>query len=115
MCAIRRTKLLAILALESERAKAYIVGEDLGTVEQSARNKLAKQARALLPVSLWFEKNPPVKYPELALAAVTTHDLPTIAGLWTGADLKEQRQLGLSPNERGTLEIRERLRSMTSS
>ena len=41
------------------------------------------------------------------------HDLPTIAGLWTGADLEEQRQLGLNPNERSTLEIRERLRSMT--
>jgi 4-alpha-glucanotransferase len=106
-------ELLAILALESERAKAYIVGEDLGTVEQSARNKLASK-RVLSYRLLWFEKNPPVEYPELALAAVTTHDLPTIAGLWTGADLKEQRQLGLNPNQRGTLEIRERLRSMTT-
>jgi 4-alpha-glucanotransferase len=47
------------------------------------------------------------------LAAVTTHDLPTIAGLWSGADLKAQQQLGLEPNEEGTLKIRERLRSMT--
>ena len=105
-------ELLAILALESERAKAYIVGEDLGTVEESARNKLANK-RVLSYRLLWFEKNPPPKYPELALAAVTTHDLPTIAGLWTGADLEEQRQLGLHPNEKGTLEIRQRLGLMT--
>ena len=53
-------ELLAILALESERAKAYIVGEDLGTVEQSARNKLASK-RVLSYRLLWFEKNLPVK------------------------------------------------------
>jgi len=105
-------ELLAILALESERAKAYIVGEDLGTVEESARNKLAKN-RVLSYRLLWFEQDPPDKYPELALAAVTTHDLPTIAGLWTGADLEEQRQLRLHPNEKGTLEIRQRLGLMT--
>lgn len=105
-------ELLAILALESERAKAYIVGEDLGTVEESARNKLANK-RVLSYRLLWFEKDPPPKYPELALAAVTTHDLPTIAGLWTGADLEEQRQLRLHPNEKGTLEIRQRLGLMT--
>jgi 4-alpha-glucanotransferase len=104
-------ELLAILALESERAKSYIVGEDLGTVEDSMRVELAKR-RVLSYRLLWFENDAPPKYPELALAAVTTHDLPTIAGLWTGSDLEAQRQLGLQPNEEGTLQIRERLRSM---
>ena len=104
-------ELLAILALESERAKAYIVGEDLGTVEESARAKLAG-SRVLSYRLLWFETDLPAKYPELALAAVTTHDLPTIAGLWTGADLEAQRELGMQPNEAGTLQIRERLRLM---
>ena len=105
-------ELLAILALESERAKSYIVGEDLGTVEDSMRVELAKR-RVLSYRLLWFESDAPPKYPELALAAVTTHDLPTIAGLWSGSDLEAQRQLGLQPNEEGTLQIRERLRSMT--
>jgi 4-alpha-glucanotransferase len=105
-------ELLAILALESQRAKAYIVGEDLGTVEESARTRLS-DSRVLSYRLLWFEDDPPAAYPELALAAVTTHDLPTIAGLWSGADLKAQQQLGLEPNEEGTLKIRERLRSMT--
>ena len=105
-------ELLAILALESERAKAYIVGEDLGTVEASARKKLARK-RVLSYRLLWFEKDPPERYPELALAAVITHDLPTVAGLWSGADLEAQRRLGLQPNEEGTLQIRAQLRSMT--
>lgn len=58
---------------------------------------------------LWFEPEPPRRFPERALAAVTTHDLPTVAGLWTGADLAEQRRLGLAPNEESTAAIRRRL------
>jgi 4-alpha-glucanotransferase len=105
-------ELLAILALESERSKAYIVGEDLGTVEEGVRKQLA-ESRILSYRLLWFESEPPARYPELALAAVTTHDLPTVAGLWSGADLKAQRELGLEPNEEGTLKIAERLSAMT--
>jgi 4-alpha-glucanotransferase len=36
---------------------------------------------------LWFENDPPAHFPKRALGAVTTHDLPTIAGLSTGFDL----------------------------
>ena len=105
-------ELLAILALESERSKAYIVGEDLGTVEEGVRTQLAER-RILSYRLLWFENEPPARYPELSLAAVTTHDLPTVAGLWSGADLKAQRELGLQPNEEGTLKLSERLSAMT--
>ena len=73
-------------------------------------------ARGLLSYRLlWFETEPPARYPELALAAVTTHDLPTVAGLWTGADLRAQREIGLAPNEEGLREIRERLRRLTGA
>jgi 4-alpha-glucanotransferase len=105
-------ELLAILALESMRAKAYVVGEDLGTVEERARKQLTDYG-ILSYRLLWFEADLPSRYPELALAAVTTHDLPTIAGLWTGSDLKAQRKLGLNPNEEGLNRIRERLSEMT--
>jgi 4-alpha-glucanotransferase len=106
------TDLLAIVALESQRAKAVIVGEDLGTVEEDARQQL--MARQVLSYRLvWFEKGPPSRFPEQALAAVTTHDLPTVAGLWTGSDLAAQRRLHLSPNEQGTLEIEARVRQLT--
>jgi 4-alpha-glucanotransferase len=104
--------LLAILALESHRARALIVGEDLGTVEEPARRQLVRQ-KVLSYRLVWFEKQSPAAYPRRALAAVTTHDLPTIAGLWTGSDLEEQRRLGLAPNDEGTREIRDRLQAST--
>jgi 4-alpha-glucanotransferase len=105
-------ELLAIVALESQRARALVVGEDLGTVEQGVQERLAAH-RLLSYRLLWFETDPPAGYPELALAAATTHDLPTIAGLWSSADLRMQRQLGLRPNEEGLREITVRLRAMT--
>jgi 4-alpha-glucanotransferase len=105
--------LLAIVALESQRARALVVGEDLGTVEEGVQERLAAH-RLLSYRLLWFEADPPARYPELALAAVTTHDLPTIAGLWRGADLRLQQRLGLRPNEEGLKDIRERLMAMTS-
>ena len=103
--------LLSIVALESQRAKAVIVGEDLGTVEDEVRVQLSKK-KILSYRLLWFEKVPPSKFPEGALAAVTTHDLPTVAGLWSGHDLEAQKQLGLSPNEEGTADIRDRIKRL---
>ena len=106
--------LLAIVALESHRAGAVIVGEDLGTVEEDTRAELA--ARRILSYRLiWFEKNPPATFPEQALSAVTTHDLPTVTGLWTGSDVDAQRALQLAPNEAGTREIRDRVAAMTGA
>ncbi|WP_447980058.1 4-alpha-glucanotransferase [Candidatus Nitrospira bockiana] len=90
--------LLAIVALESQRARAIVVGEDLGTVEEGVREELS--AHDILSYRLlWFEETPPSQYPVKALAAVSTHDLPTIAGVWTGADVETQRRLGLKVDE----------------
>jgi len=104
--------LLAIVALESHRAGAVVVGEDLGTVEEGVRERL-RAHRVLSYRLVWFEESRPARFPRLAMAAVTTHDLPTVAGLWTGADLAAQKALGLQPNEAGLRAIRERVRRMT--
>ncbi|HEY4028581.1 MAG TPA: 4-alpha-glucanotransferase [Candidatus Dormibacteraeota bacterium] len=77
--------LLDILALESERAGAFVVGEDLGTVEDVVRDEMARR-RLLSYRLLWFEERPPAEYPAESLAALTTHDLPTVAGIWGGSD-----------------------------
>jgi 4-alpha-glucanotransferase len=100
--------LLAIVALESHRANAFVVGEDLGTVEETARDSL-RDHDVLSYRLLWFEEDPPEKWPTGAMAAVTTHDLPTVAGLWDGSDLATQQELGLEPNVEGTEEMRARL------
>jgi 4-alpha-glucanotransferase len=77
--------LLDILALESVRAGAYVVGEDLGTVEEYMRSELSSRDVLSYRV-LWFESSLPSSYPRKSLAAVTTHDLPTVAGVWSGAE-----------------------------
>lgn len=103
-------ELLAILAIESHRANAVVVGEDLGTVDPKMRSAL-KRRNILSYRLLWFESTPVNKFPRQALASVTTHDLFTIAGLWNGSDLAAQRKLGLQPNEKGTRKILKRLQT----
>jgi 4-alpha-glucanotransferase len=90
--------LLDIVALESHRAQALVVGEDLGTVEEGVREALIEHG-ILSYRLLWFEPDAPPSWPSEAMAAVTTHDLPTVAGLWTGADLVEQREHDLGDEE----------------
>jgi 4-alpha-glucanotransferase len=104
----RADELLAICSVESARAKAFIVGEDLGTVEAGVREKLSEK-KMLSYRLLYFEPNPPAQYPELALTSVTTHDLATIAGLWSGSDLEDQRRIGQNPNEDGMRQLREKI------
>lgn len=100
--------LLEILAIESARAGAIVIGEDLGTLPAGARRVLGR--RRLLSTRLaYFERLPPERLPPRALAAVTTHDLPTIAGAWTGADLDDQAAAGVTPDPDGLAILRARL------
>lgn len=77
--------MLAILALESRRAGAWVLGEDLGTVVPATRRELRRRGVLSYRV-LWFERRHPSSYPPDSLAAVGTHDLPTLHGLWAGSD-----------------------------
>jgi 4-alpha-glucanotransferase len=90
--------LLDIVALESHRARALVVGEDLGTVENGVREAMAEHG-VLSYRLLWFEDDDPAEWPAEAMAAITTHDLPTVAGLWTGEDVEEQREYGTGTDE----------------
>ena len=93
-------ELLGILALESVRLKCVIVGEDLGTVPDVVRERLA-DAGVLSYRVFYFERRPdgewkaPGEYPRRALAVVTTHDLPTLIGFWRGTDVDLRRRLGV--------------------
>jgi 4-alpha-glucanotransferase len=100
--------LLDIVALESQRANALVVGEDLGVVEAGVREELARR-RMLAYRVLWFAADAPAAWPELSMGAVTTHDLPTVAGLWSGADREEQRRYGVDPGDEAVEGMRTRL------
>jgi len=91
--------LLGVLALESERARCIIIGEDLGTVPEGFRERVAG-ADILSYQPLWFQRDgasfvPPSRYAAKAVACVSTHDLPTFAGWWNGSDIAERHALGL--------------------
>jgi 4-alpha-glucanotransferase len=92
--------LFGVLALESHRAGALVIGEDLGTVEAGVRDRM-KDERVLSYRLLWFERErsgarrKAARYPRLALAAVTTHDLPTAAGFLSGDDLRHTAEIGV--------------------
>ena len=98
----RSRELLAILALESARAGTLIIGEDLGTVAPHIRRDLHKTGVLSYRV-FFFERapgnrfRPPEDYPPQAVAAVTTHDLPTLTGYWQETDIDLKRSLNLYP------------------
>ena len=100
--------LLGILALEAHRAGAFVVGEDLGTVDPAIRAALRRRGVLGYRVVL-FEEAPPSRYPRLSLAAATTHDLPTLAGLWTGSDARAQEAAGRPPDTEAVAAVRARI------
>lgn len=97
--------LLGILSLESRRQQVIVVGEDLGTVTSEIRASLMQHGLLSYRLLL-FEKTttgafaPPYRYPAQAMAAVTTHDLPTLRGFWRGRDIEQKERLGLYPDGR---------------
>jgi 4-alpha-glucanotransferase len=91
--------MLAVLALEAERAGAVVIGEDLGTVEEGVHERL-RDAGVLGSRVLYFEwehgrRKPAAHYEREALASVTTHDLPTALGWWRGEGVRLRVDLDL--------------------
>ncbi|AZG16504.1 4-alpha-glucanotransferase [Cupriavidus pauculus] len=115
--------LLRLVAIESWRHRAIIIGENLGTVPETLNDAL--ESRGVLGIDvLWFVREeeeedgadgdnvaapateapasatpdpapflPPEAWPALAVATTTTHDLPTIAGWWAGNDIAWRARL----------------------
>lgn len=94
--------LVGILALESHRQECIVVGEDLGTVPEGFRERMTA-ANILSYRVLFFERDaegflPPDRYPELAVAVVSSHDLPTLHAWWDASDLELKSRLDLFPS-----------------
>jgi len=92
--------LLGILALESVRNRCLVIGEDLGTVPDGFRERMAREG-ALSCRVMRFERHRdglfrrPESYPSLSVSTSGTHDLSTIKGHWLGLDLGLRRDAGL--------------------
>ncbi|WP_431859338.1 4-alpha-glucanotransferase [Azospirillum sp.] len=96
--------LVRIIALESRRQTCIVIGEDLGTVPEGFRP--AMQAAGILSYRvLYFERAPdggflpPAGYPADAMVTITTHDLATFKGFWSGHDLEWRTRLDLYPSK----------------
>ncbi len=95
--------LMGILALESARHGAVIVGEDLGTVPPEVPGTL-RDWGILGTRVLLFERErdgayrPASSYEPLSLTTADTHDLPTLAGFWEGNDVALAARLGRLPD-----------------
>lgn len=97
--------LCRIIALESVRNKTIVIAEDLGTIGENVRETL-KRFKMMSYRLFYFERNypdpsflPPDKYPEMAVCALTTHDLPTITGYWKARDLEVKKKIGQFKDE----------------
>ena len=96
--------LLGILALESQRNQAVVIGEDLGTVPDGIFELL--QQHGVYSYRIFFFEQAEdggylstAHYPVQAMSALTTHDMPTLIGFWHCSDLKLGLQLGLYTEE----------------
>jgi 4-alpha-glucanotransferase len=99
-------ELLGILALESVRHRAPVVGEDLGTVPEEVPGVLERWG-ILSSRVMYFEREsdgrfrPASSYPRLSLTTADTHDMATITGFWTARDIELQRMAGLIESDEG--------------
>jgi 4-alpha-glucanotransferase len=109
--------LLRLVALESHRHRAIVLGEDLGTVPEGFHERL-RDARVMGMRVLWFEREKdasfraPSRWTQDAVAMTSTHDLPTVAGWWAGRDLEWRTRLGLMREAAAEWRDRERDRAL---
>jgi 4-alpha-glucanotransferase len=107
-------ELFAVLALESVRHQATVIGEDLGTVPSAVRRAMERHGVQRMHV-VQFEaspdRDPPIAAPpESVVASLNTHDMPTFAGFWRGSEIDDQLDLGLIHAEEHRAALAERLR-----
>jgi 4-alpha-glucanotransferase len=111
----RAEELYAILSLESQRYKAIIVGEDLGTVPSYIRPAMRRQDFHCMYVVHYELASdlqrglPPISYK--SVASLNTHDMPPFAAFWQGLDIEERQKIGLL-DRAGAKKEKDRLQSM---
>lgn len=101
------------LAQEAQTRRCLVVGEDLGTLPAGFRELMRHHGMLGIRL-LWFERTadggfrPPGCWPELAQAALTTHDLPTLRGFLEARDICWRERLGILTAEAAAAERRRR-------
>jgi 4-alpha-glucanotransferase len=105
-------ELYAVLALESHRHQAMIVGENLGTVPPEVNEAMDRHGvlgmyvlqYELAPGGGGLQREPPPG----SVASLNTHDMPTFRGFWEGRDVEDLRELGFFDDGQAREERRRR-------
>ena len=105
-------ELFAVLCIESVRAEAELVGENLGTVPPAIDELMPKHnvwGMYVTQFSLDPEGVPPVgEPPSHDIASVNTHDMPTFAAFRTAHDVADRVDLGLMDESEAVAETAHR-------
>ena len=95
----RADELYAVLAIESQRHSAVIVGENLGTVAPEVNESMERHGmRSLFVVEYELQPdlaNPIREAPAQSVASLATHDMPPFQAFWEMRDLADRQDLGL--------------------
>ena len=105
--------LLAVLRIESHRARSLVIAEDLGTAPEGFSDAIM-DSDILSYRIMSFERDgamfkAPSAYPRKALAAAATHDLPTFAGWWKGLDTGLREEFEVYTSEQAGKEREDRI------
>lgn len=93
-------ELFAIICIESIRAKAGVVGENLGTVPPEIRTGLRDHGLLGMAVVQDGSEEPGSE----DLVALSSHDTPAFAAWWDGFDIDDHFELGVFDEARATTE-----------
>ena len=105
--------MLAVLRLESHRARSLVIAEDLGTAPEGFSDAIMRSDILSYRI-VTFEREPdggfkpPWAYPRKALAAIATHDLPTFASWWLGLDADVRQSFGLITSDQAAEAAKDR-------
>lgn len=87
-------EMYAIVVLEAHKHSCAVVGEDLGTVPEYVPRMMNRHGfRRMYVVQYELkpdEGNPAGEPPAESVASINTHDMPTFAAFWSGADIDDR-------------------------
>jgi 4-alpha-glucanotransferase len=97
-------EMFAIICIESVRAGAGVVGENLGTVPPEIRQGLKEHKLLGMAIAQDGVSEPA----RTDLVALSSHDTPAFAAWWKGSDIDDLEDLGVFDEERSAEERRVR-------
>ncbi len=106
----RAEEFYAILALESCRHQAVIVGEDLGMVPPEVRPMMEKHGISRMHISQYdfISEGQAGQVPAGSVASLNTHDMFPFASFWEEKDIAERLKLKLIDSSQAQSEMEQR-------